>query len=147
MSNSWIRQHASSDTAQKIYKKSWFQTIVGGGGVQGSCRYMPDYYRYATYHHFLWSAILDFGLGINIRVWNSHKWILWPKLSLNWRITLLYQTGNDNFTTLPRPILKWPPTEFRPDFSEVGPRQIFTLTSNEMNKTIKPWSHFHGHGS
>ena len=40
---------------------------------------------------------------------------------------------------------KWPPTEFRPHFSEVGPRQIFSLTSNEVNKTIKPWSPLHGH--
>ena len=45
------------------------------------------------------------------------------------------------------PISKWPPTEFRPHFSEVGPRQIMSLTSYEMNKTIKPWSPFHGHGS
>ena len=46
-----------------------------------------------------------------------------------------------------RPISKWPPTEFRPHFSEDGPRQILSLTSNEVNKTIKPWSPFHGHGS
>ena len=46
-----------------------------------------------------------------------------------------------------RPISKWPPTEFRPHFSEVGPRQILSLTSNEVNKTIKPCSPFYGHGS
>ena len=34
--------------------------------------------------------ILGFGLGVIILVWNCHKWIIWPKLSLNWRITLLY---------------------------------------------------------
>ena len=36
---------------------------------------------------------------------------------------------------------------FRLHFSEVGPRQILSLTSNEVNKTIKPWSPFQGHGS
>ena len=41
-----------------------------------------------------------------------------------------------------RSILKWPPTEFRLLFSKVGPRQNFSLTSNEVNKTIKP---FYGH--
>ena len=46
-----------------------------------------------------------------------------------------------------RPISKWPPTEFRPHFSEVAPLQILSLLSNEVNKTIKPWSPFHGHGS
>ena len=46
-----------------------------------------------------------------------------------------------------RSISKWPPTEFRPHFSEVGPRQILSLTSNEVNKTMKRWSPFHVHGS
>ena len=39
------------------------------------------------------------------------------------------------------------PTEFRPHFSEVGPRQIFSLTPNEVNKTIKLCSLLHGHGN
>ena len=46
-----------------------------------------------------------------------------------------------------RPISKWPPTEIRRHFSKVGPRQFFSLTSNEVNKTIKPWSPFDGHRS
>ena len=32
-------------------------------------------------------------------------------------------------------------------FSEEGPRQILSLTSNEVTKTIKPWSPFHSHRS
>ena len=46
-----------------------------------------------------------------------------------------------------QPILEWPRTEFRQHLSEVDPRQILSLTSNEVNKTVKPWSPFHGHGS
>ena len=38
------------------------------GAVGGGSRYMLDYYRYAKYHHFLWSAILEFGLEIIILV-------------------------------------------------------------------------------
>ena len=42
--------------------------------------------------------------------------------------------------------VNWPTTEFRPHFFEVGPRQIFSLTPNEVNKTIIPCCPFHGHG-
>ena len=124
----------------KSCKKRLVSEDHGGCRGEGS-RYMPDYYKYAKYHHFIWSAILDFGLGIIILVWNCHKWIIWPKLSLNWRITLLYQTGNDNFTTLPistAAIFKMAAYRIPPFISEVGPRQILSLTSNEVNKTIKP---------
>ena len=130
----------------KNTRKSWFQRIMGGGGGAES-RYMPDYYRYAKYHHFLWSAILDFGLGIIILFWNCHKW---PKLSLNWRITLIYQTGNDHFTTLPVSAaanFKMADYRISPILFRGGTGQILSLTSNELNKTIKPCSPFLGHES
>ena len=38
------------------------------------------------------------------------------------------------------PISKWLSKKFRPQFSGLGPLQIFSLTSNEVDKTIKPWS-------
>ena len=31
---------------------------------QNCIKFYLHYYRYAKYHYFLWSAILDFGLGI-----------------------------------------------------------------------------------
>ena len=54
---------------QKNYEKKLVSEDHGGGGCRGKgSRYMPDYYRYAKCHHFIWSAILDFGLGIIILV-------------------------------------------------------------------------------
>ena len=56
----------------KEHKKKLQKKLVsenhGGGGAGGGPRYMLDYYIYAKYHHVLWSAILDFGLGIIILV-------------------------------------------------------------------------------
>ena len=73
------------------------------------------------------------------------KSLMWDEWSYPWLLL--------EMTILPlcqfrlQPISKWPPTEFRPNFFEVGPLKMFSLTYNEMNKTIKPWSPFPGHGS
>ena len=56
---------------KKLQKKLVSEDHEGCRG-EGS-RYMPNYYRYAKYHNFIWSAILDFGLGIIILVSNCHK--------------------------------------------------------------------------
>ena len=89
---------------------------------------------------------MDFGLGIIILVWNCHKWIIWPKLSLNWRIRLLYQTGNDYFTTLPvsaAAIFKMAAYRIPPTFFGGGPLPNFELNIfiwSELNhKTLVPF--------